>query len=475
MAKLLISFEKQNLCMAAGQWLFERRQAMRFEWLALLAYRRLTAPGDQAWVRLEEIAGLPSWSGRSRHHIATNVGRYLASRQLTQFALVTVQAKWAGPYRLNTDPLSVEFDISLFEVRKRLHLRPRPASATRREDLIRYTFSYERAQWLYFRGRLLPVRQKTTARDNAYERLMRMAADRSYGTTLRLLACLSAVDVLYRLGRFRAARRTLLRNMYLLRRTPDLSLKARFYLKLAWAYQRASTGRRSDRAVEAALRKASSYAENSGDRDSLGLMAHRTGGYLTKKRHYLEAVNQYTLALEAYLITGNYDMVQATCGNIGSAMHRVGSKYYPEVRRWLLLSLAIARWMRLGRDDAHAEMILAKMYAEKGNRFKSQWLLKRAERIAERAGNRVNLGDVLMIWGLWHQRFGRREQQIDTLVRGLSIFRNLHEFDAPQKERYMEHKFSEVWSEVLERAEYREPQAVASARGRGPAIPTRYP
>ena len=456
MAKVLVSFERQNLRLTAGQWLFARGETMRFEWLALLAYKRLTVPGDQAWVRLEEIARLPDWIGRSRHHIATNVGRYLESPELSQAQLVDAQSRWAGPYRLKVDALSVDFDIPLFEVRKRLQLRAKPASATGRDELIRFSYSYERAQWLFFQGRLLPPpsSEKTKKRreDNAYQRLMRLAGDRSYGTTLRLLACLSAVDVLYRLGRFRTARQTLLDNEHLLRRTPDWALKARFYLKLAWAYQRASTGSASDRAVEASLRRASSFAENSGDRDSVGLLAHRTGGYLTKKRRYLEAVNQYTLALEAYLVTANYDMVQATCGNLGSAMHRIGPKHYPEVRRWLLLSLAISRWMKLGRDDAHAEMILAKMYIENGNSFKSRWLLQRAERVAEHANNQVNLADILMMWGLWHQRFGKREEVIRELSRALRIFRNLNEFDVPQKERYMERKFSEVWMDVLERA-----------------------
>lgn len=449
MAKLLISFEKQNVRLGAGQWLFEKRRAMRFQWLAFLAFKRLTVPGDQAWVTLEEIARLPGWSGRSRHHVATNVGRYLKSLERTRFQLVTERTRWAGPYRLNADALSVSFDIPLFEVRRRLLLRPLPVSATNRDKLIGFTFSYARAQWLYFRGRLSFPRQEEKPRYSAYDRLTGIAGDRSYGTTLRLLACLSAVDVLYRFGRFRAARRTLLGNIRLLHRTQDLSLKARFYLKLAWAYQRASTSRRSDRAVEDALRRASSYAENSGDRDSLGLLAHRTGGYLTKKRRYLEAVGQYSLALEAYLITGNYDMVQATCGNLGSAMHRLGPQYYPEVRRWLLLSLAIARWMRLGRDDAHAEMILGKIYIENGERNRSRRLLKRAERVATLAGNRVNLADIKMVSGFWYQRFGTRKELINTLVSALNIFRSLTEFDTAQKEKYMELSFPEVWPLVM--------------------------
>jgi tetratricopeptide (TPR) repeat protein len=243
--------------------------------------------------------------------------------------------------------------------------------------------------------------------------------------------------------------------MSILHSSRDQSLKAQFYLKLAWALQRASTGRRSDRAVESALIRARSYAENSGDRAALGLLAYRTALYLTKKQSHLEAVNQLVLALEAYLITGNYDLVQSTCGNIGSIIHRLGPKYYREARQWLLLSIAIARWMKLGRDDAHAEMILGKIYVEVGDRVRSRWLLARAERIAERAGNQVNLADVKMVWAFWYQRFGSRRQQIDTLISALRIFHNLTEFDTPQKEKYIAQHFPEVWDAVISRVDFR--------------------
>jgi hypothetical protein len=449
MNKLTVSFKEQNLRLGDRGWLFDRRQRMRFEWLALLAFKRLERPGDQAWVTLSEISRLPSWSGRSKHHIATNVGRYLQSTRFERSQLVTAHTRWAGPYRVNVDALSISFDIPIFEVRKRLHLQSRVASVVERDKLLRFAFSYARAQWLFFQGRLVPPPRQTVTEDNAYQRLLRMVDDKNYGATLRLVACLSAVEVLFRLGRFRAARRTLLQNSRLLRNTPDLSLKAQFHLKFAWAYQRVSSGTASDRAVKAALNKASSYAQDSGDRAALGLLAYRTGGYLTKKRLHMEAINQLILALEAYLITGNYDMVQCTCGNLGSVIHRLGPRHYDEARRWLVSSIAIARWMRLGRDDAHAEMILGKIYIESGKSLRSQFLLKRAEKVATRAGNLVNLADVKMVWGFWHRRFGNRKSQVQTLADALEIFERLGEFDTAQKKRYMEKRFSTVWHEVL--------------------------
>ncbi len=421
---------------------------MRFEWLALLAFKRFTAPGDQAWVTLEEVARLPHWRGKSRHHVGTNIGRYLQSPQLNAFQIVTAKARWAGPYRLNLDGLSIAFDIPMQKARNRLHLGVLPGASTSRAELIAFTLSYARAQWLFFQGRLTSNARTNRSPDNAHSRLMLMAGNRSYGTTLQLLACLSAVEVQYRLGQFRAARQTLLDNVALVRRTPDSSLKAKYHLKLAWAYQRSSTGDKSDRAVKTALTKASFLAENSGDRSALALLAHRSALYLTKKRMHMRAVEQLVLALEAHLIIGDYDGVQATCGNIGSVIHRLGPKHYREARQWLLLSIAVARLMRLGRDDAHAEMILGKIYLEDGKRSRSRWLLTRAQRIAKDAGNRVNLADVKMVWGFWYQRFGTREKQIDTLVAALRLFRNLTEFDAGQKERYMAERFPEVWEAV---------------------------
>jgi tetratricopeptide (TPR) repeat protein len=284
---------------------------------------------------------------------------------------------------------------------------------------------------------------------NAFQLLMDIAERKSFAPNLQFLALLTAVDVLFRLGRFQAARKTLLANERRVKQIGDSSLRARYYLKLAWAHQRGSSGKRSDHAVEATLVKADYYAQRSGDRGTLGMLAHRVGGYQTKKGLHEEAIQHMALALEADLITGNYDSLQSNCGNIGSIVHRLGAKHYDEARRWLLLSIAIARMMHLGRDDAHAEAILAKIYIERGERFRSRWILERAERIARNAGNRVNLGDVKMIWGFWFRRFGTRRELILALAHALGIFRGLSEFDVRQKARYMEREFPEVWDQVV--------------------------
>jgi hypothetical protein len=106
--------------------------------------------------------------------------------------------------------------------------------------------------------------------------------------------------------------------------------------------------------------------------------------------------------------------------------------------------------MRIGLDGAHGEMILGKLYIE-GNRqpgLSLRWL-KKAERIAEQAGNQVSLADVKMVLALWHQKYGLRRDEIDTLIQALRMFRKLRKFDCTQKELYMAHKFPEVWQDVL--------------------------
>jgi tetratricopeptide (TPR) repeat protein len=211
-----------------------------------------------------------------------------------------------------------------------------------------------------------------------------------------------------------------------------------------------SSGQASNCTAEKALGAAREYAEDSSDRASLGLLAYRTGGFLTKKGRHEEAISHLLYAVESAIVTGNFDAAQSYCAEVGSVIHRLGPDYYREARAWLLLGIAISRWMRVGRDDAHGEMILGKTYAELGKQPNlARFWLRRAERIAERSGNQLNSADVKMVWAFWHQRFGSRQDLVQTLGSALMIFRGLREFDCSQKERYMARKFPSVWPDVL--------------------------
>jgi len=388
MQNVFVSFERQNLRTASHGWVFRSRHVMRFEWVALLALRRATVPPDQAWVSIQEIARLPHWGGKDVHHVGTNIGRYLQELERKNLSLVAARSRWSGPYCLIPPPLAIRFDIPLSEVINRLWLRRRK-TGVHSEKLFLFTAKYVRSQWLLFQGKLFSTRKEPVS-ENAYQLLMELAGEKRFSPAFRLVARLGAVQVLFRLGQFGAARKTLLDSLPYVRRTQDRSLKAQFYLALAWSYQRASSGNVSDRTVKETLGNAATYAQDSGDRSALGLLAYRTGLYLTKQSQHMEAVAQLQIALEAFLITGNYDSVQATCVNIGSVIHRLGPAHYEDARRWLLLGIAIARWMRLGREDAHGEMILGKIYTERGTPGKASSFLRLAERIAQRADNQLN-------------------------------------------------------------------------------------
>ena len=447
MSKMHISFERQNLRLD-GRWLFSSRRRMRFEWLALLALKRCRNRPDGAWTTVAEARQLPSWTGKGKEDLEVNIGRYLQAFERAELHLVSARSRWTGPYRFSIPAHEIEFDIPIDEAERRLHSR-RPDLSIERRELLRFTVSYVRAQWLVFRGRLVEG-DRHRPKDNAHSRLLRMAGDRNYGATLRLVACLGAVDVLFRLGRFQAARQTLTRSVRLVNAVDDYLLKARFHLALAWSHSRGSSTPESDERTLQALQSGSLFAEEGGDRATLGLLAHRTSMYLTKKGRHEEAVVELLQALQAYLLAEDYDAVQACCGNLGSIIHRLGEKQYREARCWLLTGVAIARWMNVGLDNAHTEAILGKIYVERGRARLAEFWLSRAEKIAEQAGNPVSLADVLMVWAMWHKRFGARQDELDALRRALRIFRTLRQFDRKQKEAYMARKFPEVWHEVAE-------------------------
>lgn len=426
---------------------------MRFEWIALLALRRVVGSPDQSWVIVDDVARLPGWAGKTPHHIATNVGRYLQSFEQEGLTLVDARSRWAGPYRLLLAPSAITFDSSIDEIAKRLRLK-RSGENTDSDQLLRFTLSYTHAQWLVFQGRLVASQANRRDGDTAYDRLLRLAGDLDYIPRLRLMACIAAVRVLFRLGRFQAARKTLVANRRLVEAADDKVLTAHYHLAFAWSHTRGSSGSVSNRASEKSLSTAREYIEDSGDRGSIGLLAFYTSMYLTKRGKHRESIEQLLQAVEVALVTGNYDAVQAYCGDLGSVIHRLGPKYYKEARSWLLLGIAVARWMKIGRDDAHGEMILGKIYTELGKQPRlARFWLQRAERIAQRSGNQVNLADVKMVWAFWHQRFGCRKDQIETLGQALMMFRSLRDFDCRQKERYMARKFPSVWPVAIKFAE----------------------
>src|ERR1039458_8309019 len=162
MPKLLISFNHTNARLSGSRWIFPTRRRMRFEWLALLALKRLTLSGEQAWVNLAEIARLPSWRGKNKHSVTTNIGRYLQSLERTGLNLVSAEANWAGPYRLNVGALSIKFDIPLAEVIKRLRLGAAVAKIGEREVKMGI-----QPEFIEFMNRMIPLGRGGTPEEAA--------------------------------------------------------------------------------------------------------------------------------------------------------------------------------------------------------------------------------------------------------------------------------------------------------------------
>lgn len=443
-----ISFALQNVQIGDGRGLFARRHRDRFEWIALLAYRRVTQSQDGGWVSRDDIARLPKWSGKTRKHIGDNVARYLQDLADGGFDLVEAKSRWSGPYRLTGQPSDVSFDLPLEQVTKALRILPlRPE--IQRDDLIRFVSRFAHAELLLQQGKLIGSSTVGPVH-SAHRVLTDLVRDYPANARLRLIAALAAIRVQFRLGRLGAARETLLQYEELVNHVGDPVLESQYYLSLAWSYRRAESGTQSNRIVEMMLSKARESATRAGDRSCLGLLAYREAWSLARKKQYDDALAQMSYAVEAAIITSNLTALQAYCADLGSIVHRIGPRYYPEARRWLLTSILLAKWARIGRDDGHGEMILGKMYSEMGKRRRTAALwLTRAERIARAAGNAVNRADIHMVWAFWHLQYGNRQDLVKTLGKAVVEFRRLKEFDSRQKERYIMLEFPSSWLQVL--------------------------
>jgi hypothetical protein len=442
-----VSYARQNVQIGDGQWLFLRRHRDRFEWISLLAYRRATPSNNGGWVSRDDIARLPKWLRRTRKHIGDNVARYLQDMKAAGLSLVEAGSPSAGPYRLLVPQEDVSFDLPIDEVAQALHIAPvRPE--VQRDDLIRFVPRFVRSELLLQRGHL--VSTSTSDRiPSALSMFTDLVRGHSGNPRLQLIATLASTRVLFRIGRFSAARETLLQCEAMVEEIGDPVLESQYYLSLAWSYRRAESGTGSNRAVETALSRAREKASHSGDRSCLGLLAYREAWSLARKKQYDDALAQMSFAVEAAIITSNFTALQAYCSDLGSIIHRIGPRHYAEARRWILIGVLLARWARIGRDDAHGEMIIGKMYCEMGSkRVTSALWLNRAERIARKANNSVNLADIQMVRAFWHRHYGSREDLIEALGKAVVQFRRLKNFDSRQKEQYMMLEFPSVWLSV---------------------------
>ena len=361
-----VSFAQQNVQIGEARWLFPRRHRDRFEWIALLAYRRATLFQDGGGVSLDDIARLPKWSGKTRKHIGDNVARYVQDLRRIDVHLVEANSPWTGPYQLTASPTDVSFDLPLEQVATALRIFPLRAEI-QRDDLIRFVPRFVRAELLLQQGKLISNSTDGPVH-GAHDVLTDLVRDYPANTRLQIIAMLAAVRVQLRLGRFGAARQTLLQYEEMVKQIGDCVLEAQYYLNLAWSHRRAESGTRSNRLVEENLSRARESASTGGDRTCLGLLAYREAWSLARERNtMMMQLARMSFAVEAKaIIVSNFTALrEAYCADLGSIAHRIGPRYYAEARRWLLTGILLTRWARIGRDDAHGEMILGKMYCGK--------------------------------------------------------------------------------------------------------------
>jgi len=447
--RLMVLFQKRNVVLGSGRSLFPRCHAMRFQWIALLAYARKMQPARGGWVRVEDIQRLPLWVGRTRHHVGTNVGRYVQQLQASGVRLVEARTAWRGPYRILATSSEIEFDVPVDAVGDHLGLA-KAAQDVDERHLRRFVQRYARASSLFVKGHLHLTNPKPlrSRRLTAWRGFADLAADRTLSADLRVMAHVGEARTLDRLGRFAAVKDTLLNCRQLVDRATDPYVKARFHLAIAWCWQRAG----DHAAAQDALAAARSFLPDTLDQTILGAAEDRDGLHLAASGKYREALPHLLRGLRARLFAENYDAVQASTFNIGQTLHEMGEQHYQQANAWLKLSLDVARWHHVGRDDALPEIILAKIAAESGDsRQFNRWIIKAEERARE-VQNLLDVSTCHLVRALELRRRGRSDDVVQHLVRARRVYCNLKGYDWQTRDAYARRKFPELWAQVLERS-----------------------
>ncbi|MFL6214535.1 MAG: hypothetical protein ACJ74J_11665 [Blastocatellia bacterium] len=454
--RLSVSMGDHNVVLEPRGFSFPRRHALRFQWLALLAYIRKIEPPESGWVSIEEIGQLPLWRGKTIEHIGTNVGRYIQDLKQSGVRLVEAQTTWRGPYRLQVGPEAIHFDLSLEVMGKRLARKP--LASPSRTTLLRYTEKYARAMSLFLEGRLsVDSRTKKRRQENAWGAFSALAGESHLDARLRLMANLAAVRVLDSLGRFTAAAKTLDECEKMVRRVGDPVVAAKFFFANAWRYHRTGDAV----ALDKNLVQARAFVTKSTDLALMGTMADREGLRLSAQGKYEEALKYLLQGLNARLLIDNFDAIQASCFNIGNALQQLGEKHYEEAGQWLRLCVNVCKWLHLGRYESLSEILLAKISLESGKtRSYLKWI-RDAEKLAAQSRNAIDILWCHVIRAFYFQKHRQPEEVRKQLVQARHIYLGKQDFDKTGLEKYLARKFSDVWGEVVESYQ---PATIASQR-----------
>ena len=387
MMTLHLSFKTLNILVEPSGFHFTNRHRQRFEWFALMAYRR-ARDLDKGLVWPTEIARLPAWRGKTRRTLTGVVARYIGELDRHGVQIVEAPRPWAGPYCLKLAPDQILFDLPIDSVRKELEI-PESHPFLDRDVLYKFSRSFCRATSLLYEGRLpmaAPGPRKGR-KAGAFKYLRTLSADDRLPQQMRLLALLSLVRVQDRMGRIDSVGLDIDEDVPQAD-TPELKVM----LHLARARY---LSRMPDRMAEAdaELRQARVAVADTVDQGLAGAVADREGRLLLKRGDANEALVKSQEGLWSRLLVGNFERVHVSCFNIGDALYHLGQDGRHEAARWFRLCVDICHWFHLGRDRSLAQTKLAEIAFEEGNvRAGYRWLEK-AEEICARSEERANLAE----------------------------------------------------------------------------------
>ncbi|MGH9829231.1 MAG: hypothetical protein ACREDR_38930, partial [Blastocatellia bacterium] len=262
---------------------------------------------------------------------------------------------------------------------------------------------------------------------------------------LRVLAQLGAIRVLDRLGRYETVADRLDECKKLVRQVSDPVVAARFFLVNARRYQRL----RDESWFQENLALARKFAAKSPESLILGGCADQEGVHIAAQDKNKEALLYLIEGLNARLPTENFEAIQASCFNIGNTLHRMGERHYPEAQAWLELCANISSWMHLGRYEALAEIILAKIAVDLSNTEQYGKWIEAAEEITARTHNATDQIWCHVIRAMDAQRAGNERSSVDHLVRARAIYTAQKENAHRTLDAYLSRKFPEVWNDVV--------------------------
>lgn len=449
--ELHVSIKAGKLSLESGNLPFARRHALRFQCFLLLAYARREQGNGGGWVTLRDIQRLPLWRGLGEAHVGTNVGRYVGALRAKGIDLIEWKKLWRGPYRLTLDSADISFDVPLAAVAKRLGLS-RGEERVERQRLLRFVELYSKVATLLLKGALNMKKNMRGARPEIFA----LASDESMPPDLRLLAHLTAVKILDRLGSLKAVADTLDDCESLMREVDDPAIRARFYLAKSLNYYRAGKYDRSREFIVQAGGLLGEFADSAlsgmiADRKGLLISINEptgaTDGGSTRREQKLDLLLQ---GLWSRLLTENYDAVQASCFNIGNTLYQMGEPPWEEAARWIRLSAGICKSMQVGRYEAIAEIMLAKIAYESGKyRSFRKWMAE-AERIVDHSDNLLDRFRCYGLRALDCQRQGRTSEARDYLARARKIYFKRPEFNWKYWDSYFERNFPKIWPDVAE-------------------------